>query len=376
MDSLRTYRVGIAIAILLLLVCGWLLVEPHGPDAPPFVSTSAKPDGLKAWTTLLQEKGNRVKEWKQPMRALPRGEGQALVMVEPLTLTGSEQEELFAWVKEGNDLIVFEDEPEGWESFQFSTTEWEDDENTQEKNIKGQQLVDGQYGIARTSYRINSSSALEVLLYDDRGILAGRIQAGEGSVMLFLVPEWLTNQTILKHNHFEAIWPYFQKKWSVLWMDEYHHGMQQNPGLLAVYPGWLIAGCMQAGILLLLWIWWKGKRFGPVYTLREWTVRRGDETLLAVSSWYERRSLAKDALLHREAFLRQLLFDHWGVHRRADRAEIIRLARTKWSSPDVEKLANLLERIEWAKAEKRYTSKQLLKDSLLIDDITMRLEKE
>lgn len=376
MDSLRRYRVGIAIAILLLLVCGWLLVEPQGQDAPPYVSTSAKPDGLKAWTALLEEKGNRVKAWKQPMRVLPNGKGQALVVVEPLHMTANEQEELFSWVKEGNDLIVFQEEADGWETFQLSTFRLEDDENTQEKNIKGPMLTEGQYGIPQTSYRIHSSSAVEVLLYDDQGILAGRTQVGEGSVMLFLVPKWLTNESILDHSHFEAIWPYFQKKWSVLWMDEYHHGFQEKPGWLAVYPGWLIAGMVQVGLALLIWVWWQGKRFGPVYTLREWTVRRGDETLLAVSSWYEYRNLAKDALLHREAFLRQLLFDHWGVHRRADRAEIVRVAKTKWNSTDVEKLSRLLERIEQAKAEKRYTSKHLLKDSLMIDDIEGRLEKE
>lgn len=375
MDSLRTYRVGIILAILLLLVCGWLLVKPQGPDFPPYVSVSAEPDGLKALTTLLADKGNRVKEWKQPMRVLPEGVGQALVMVEPQALSDKEQTELLEWVKQGNDLIVFEENADAWVGVPFSTFKMEE-ENVQERNIQGPMLDQRQSGTARTPYRLKNAASLEVLLYDDLGILAGRTQVGEGKVTLFLVPEWLTNQSILQHDHFEAIWPYFQNGWSVLWMDEYHHGLQEKPGWLAVYPGWLIVGCVQMALSLLLWVWWKGKRFGPVYTLREWTVRRGDETLLAISSWYERRNLSLDALLHRETFLRQLLFDHWGVHRRADRAEIVRLAKTKWSETDVDKIDRLLERIERAKTEKRYTSKRLLEDSILIDDITKRLEKE
>ncbi|MED4750018.1 DUF4350 domain-containing protein [Brevibacillus choshinensis] len=375
MDSLRTYRVGIALAILLLLACGWLLVKPQGPDFPPYVSVSAEHDGLKGLTTLLDEKGSRVKEWKQPMRVLPTGQGQALVMVEPQALSANEQTELLEWVKQGNDVILFAENADAWVGVPFSTFKMEE-ENVQERNVQGPMLDQGRSGIARTPYRLHHAPSLEALLYDDLGILAGRTQVDEGSVTLFLVPEWLTNEGILQHNHFEAIWPYFQKGWSVLWMDEYHHGLQEKPGWLAVYPGWLIVGCGQLALSLLIWVWWKGKRFGPVYTLREWTVRRGDETLLAIASWYERRHLALDALLHRETFLRQLLFDHWGVHRRADRAEIVRLAKTKWSVTDVDKIDRLLERIERAKTEKRYTSKRLLEDSILIDDITKRLEKE
>ena len=157
---------------------------------------------------------------------------------------------------------------------------------------------------------------METLLYDDQGILAGRIQMGKGSMTLFLVPDWMTNAQIQKWSHFEAIWPYIQGDWSVVWVDEYHHGLQEKPGLLAIYPGWLVASCIQLAAALLLLVWWQGKRFGPVYTLREWTVRRGDETLLAIARWYEQRGLARDALLHREAYLRQLIHDRWGVHQR------------------------------------------------------------
>ncbi|MFF2528798.1 DUF4350 domain-containing protein [Brevibacillus sp. NPDC058079] len=374
MDSLRTYRVGIVVATLLLVIVGWLIVKPTSEPLPPYLASSAQPSGIKAVLVLLEEKGKQVKEWRQPMRFLPTATGQAMLVVEPERLMPEEQIDILDWVSEGNDLILFHSRPE-WEDLPFYTEYIRDKEN-QERNIQGP-LVQGKFmGKAETSLRFLEDDDMEPLLYDDQGILGGRTEVGNGSVTFFLVPEWLTNQKIERLSHFEAIWPYVQGDWSVLWVDEYHHGLQEKPGFLAIYPGWLIVACIQLGILLLLYVWWRGKRFGPVYTLREWTVRRGDETLLAVSSWYERRGLAQDALRHREAYMRQLLYDRWGVHQRADRVEIVRYAKTRWTNQEVEKFAHLLERLEQAKNEGRYSPKSLLADSLLLDEITKRLEKE
>lgn len=375
MDSLRTYRVGIAAAIVLLLLCGWMLVQPQAKSGPPYLSSSTAPDGMKGLILLLEEKGHQVKEWRQPMRALPATGGQALMMVEPWGLTEREQSELLDWVQRGNELLLFEQEPGEWGDLPFET-KLAGEKEGHESRIVGPLLGQELTGTAQTQWRLDDAPDQEALILDDLGVLAARTAYGEGNVSLFLVSDWLTNEGVLQKGHFEAVWPYVQGKESVLWVDEYHHGLQDRPSWLAVYPGWLIAGCLQLALVLLLWIWWRGKRFGPVYTLREWTVRRGDETLLAVSSWYEHKNLARDALLHREAFLRQRLYDRWGVHRRAEYGEILSLARTKWSEADVGRLRSVLEALEKAKTDRRYTSKRLLQDSLLIDDVIQRLEKE
>ncbi|MGG1661519.1 DUF4350 domain-containing protein [Brevibacillus sp. NRS-1366] len=375
MDKLRAYRAGIVIAILFLLVLGWFILRPSSMHYPPYLAASAQPDGIKAVLLLLEEKGKSVKEWRQPMRFLPGQEGQALLAVEPNHMTIDEQEEIRNWVERGNHLILFEKSPIEWEELPF-TTHFTEEKNSKERNMRGPLLGEGYSGRADSLVRLNEAQSMEALLYDDQGILAGRTSVGKGSITLFLVPEWMTNSQIERHSHFEAIWPYLLGDWPLIWVDEYHHGLQQKPGFFAIYPGWLIVICTQLAIVLLLWVWWRGKRFGPVYTLREWTVRRGDETLLAVSSWYEQRSLAQDAFLHREAYLRQLIHDRWGLHQRADRSELIRVAKTKWTDSEVSKLASLLERLEQAKSGERYTKKKLLVDSLLMDEMSKRLEKE
>ncbi|EJL46089.1 hypothetical protein PMI08_01266, partial [Brevibacillus sp. CF112] len=66
MNSLRTYRVGISVAIVLLVVVGWFIVKPVATKLPPYLASSAQPDGIKAVLLLLEEKGSQVKEWRQP----------------------------------------------------------------------------------------------------------------------------------------------------------------------------------------------------------------------------------------------------------------------------------------------------------------------
>ncbi|MFP3392814.1 DUF4350 domain-containing protein [Brevibacillus sp. SIMBA_040] len=375
MANLRTYRVGIVVAIVLFIIVGWFAIKPAATNYPPFLAVSAQPDGTKALMVLLEEKGKSVKEWRQPMRFLPNKKGQLLLSVAPSNLQPSELEEISSWVEQGNHLILFDKSTQEWGSLPFSTQDIED-ESTKVRNIRGALLGEGYFGLAKSLVRLSENGSMEALVYDDQGILAGRTQIGEGSMTLFLVPEWMTNAQIQKWSHFEAIWPYLQGDWSVVWVDEYHHGLQQKPGLLAIYPGWLIAICLQLAAALLLYVWWQGKRFGPVYTLREWTVRRGDETLLAIARWYEQRGLARDALLHRETYLRQLIHDRWGLHQRADRSEILRIANTKWTERDANKLSHLLQRLEQTKAGERYTTKMLLADSQLLDEMSKRLEKE
>lgn len=373
MGSLRTYRLALVVSVCLLIGIGLFVLKPDADQAAPYAATSAHPNGSKAIVMLLEEKGRQVKEWRMPMGFLPDQGGQALISLEPADISEQAIDEMLDWVSQGNDLLVFAQWPVEW--WEFSLTEVQH-EAGHAVDIHGPLLQQGSKGMPVSSYRLEAEADMEVLLADEEGILAGRKPYGEGSISLFVVPEWMTNRNIAALSHFEAVWPYLQEDWSVIWMDEYHHGDRVRPGIFAVYPGWLLAGCIQLFLVLLLYLWWRGKRFGPVYTLREWTVRRGDETLLAVASWYERKRLARDALSHREAYLRQLLYERWGIHTRAEIPEIIQAARSRWNENDTAKLIEVLRRIEQAKADTSYTPKRLLADSLFLDEVTKRLEKE
>ena len=373
MGSVRTYRLALGVTLCLLVAIGLIVLKPAPQDGPPYASGSFRPDGSKAVVMLLEEKGKRVKEWRQPMRYLPVQTGQALIVLEPADMVPRDSEAILDWVAIGNDLLLFMEIPEDWTEFSFYRVHNEEQEAMA---LEGPLLEEGSTGLAKSPYRLEEDGEMEVLFSDELGVLAGRRQYDEGTISLFLVPEWMTNKSISAFSHFEAVWPYLQEDWSVVWMDEYHHGDRVRPGVFAVYPGWLLIGSIQLFLALLLYLWWRGKRFGPVYTLREWTVRRGDETLVAVSTWYERKRLALDALRHREAYLKQLLYERWGIHHRADPHEIIHAARSRWNEKDTAKLVEVLQRLEQANTAPSYTPKQLLMDSIRLDEITKRLEKE
>jgi hypothetical protein len=129
-------------------------------------------------------------------------------------------------------------------------------------------------------------------------------------------------------------------------------------------------------LALLLWLWWKGKRFGPIYTPREWVVRRGDETLVAVAGWYERRRLNRDALAHQYDYLRQVFRLRWGMPVQASDQEIVRAARENWGSERADKLNALFQRLEEVKRGGRYQVREFLLDSQEIDGFIKTLEEE
>jgi len=375
MNGQRKLVLSLSIAILLFLSIGYWGIKPERIDYPAYLSFSPDRDGIKAFRLLLEKKGKAAKEWRQSWRFLPQEKGQALMVIEPEPLQPGEQDAIMDWVAQGNDLIVFQKDPQLEEMF---TAEYIAVPDALWSYVE---VVEPDHGskeeaAVETSARLVWDDEITPLLEDDYGILAARKAVGAGSVTLFLTPEWLQNENILKHDHFALIWPYVQESYTVIWFDEFHHGYQQQPGLLAVYPEWLLAITGQLAFALLLWIWWKGKRFGPVYTLREWVVRRGDETMLATAGWYERRRLAKDACRHQEQYLRRLFQEKWGLPAAASDQEVVRTAKKRWDNEAASRLEALLKRLQEIQTEKRYGGAELMQDSKWIDEFVGRLEKE
>ncbi|WP_090826505.1 DUF4350 domain-containing protein [Paenibacillus sp. yr247] len=357
MKGLNKLHVGLALSILLFLGLGYWLVKPKLPDQPPNLSFSADVDGTKAWKELLSTKQHAIKEWRLGWKYLPNGEKMLLVAIQPLGVTKADREQLLSWVRKGNDVVLFDRNPEGWEPWGTVFVG-----GGEEKNGAGERAIDGTEvvstirvlsdftpteglltGKVDTPYRIKPGGSGRALFEDERGVLASRTQEGLGSITVVLTPNWMQNGRIDQASHFELIWPLFAKSWDAVWVDETHHGFGTKPGLLAVYPAWLVLASVQLGLALLLWLWLRGKRFGPVHTPRAWTVRRGDEGVHAVAAWYERLSYQREALAHQQLFLRQLLHQRWGLSPSASALQAAEAARGRMSEAQAAQLARLLE---------------------------------
>lgn len=356
MRGLNKLHVGLALSILIFLVLGYWLVKPKLPDQPPYLSFSADIDGAKAWKELLSTKQKAVKEWRLNWKNLPNGEAMLLVALQPSGVTKADYEQLLDWVRKGNDVILFDRNPEGWEpwgtvlageSGKDSTAKDNNKESASVSTIRVSPDYTSAEGLLTgrvdTPHRIKPGGNGRVLFEDEHGVLASRIEEGSGSITVVLTPNWMQNGTIDQESHFELIWPLFAKSWDAVWVDETHHGFGTKPGLLAVYPAWLVLASVQLGLALLLWLWLRGKRFGPVYTPRAWTVRRGDEGVHAVAAWYERLGYQHEALAHQQLFLRQLLHQRWGLSPSASALQAAEAARGRMSEAQAAQLARLLD---------------------------------
>lgn len=356
MRGLNKLHVGLALSILLFLALGYWLVKPKLPDQPPYLSFSADIDGTKAWEELLSTKQKAVKEWRLNWKNLPNGKAMLLVALQPSGVTKADREQLLDWVRKGNDVVLFDRNPEGWKLWGTELAGVSGKDNTAKDNNKESASVstirvspdytsaEGLLtGRVDTPYRITPGGNGRVLFEDEYGVLASRIEEGSGSITVVLTPNWMQNGTIDRESHFELIWPLFAKSWDAVWVDETHHGFGTKPGLLAVYPAWLVLASVQLGLALLLWLWLRGKRFGPVHTPRAWTVRRGDEGVHAVAAWYERLGYQHEALAHQQLFLRQLLHQRWGLSPSASALQAAEAARGRMSEAQAAQLARLLE---------------------------------
>ncbi|MCY9691513.1 DUF4350 domain-containing protein [Paenibacillus alginolyticus] len=356
MRGLNRLHVGLALSILIFLVLGYWLVKPKLPDQPPYLSFSADIDGTKAWKELLSTKQKAVKEWRLSWKDLPNGEAMLLVAVQPSGVTKADREQLLDWVRKGNDVVLFDRNPERWEPWgtvlageigMGSTAKENNKESASVSTIKVSPDYTSAGGLLTgrvdTPYRIKPGGNGRVLFEDEYGVLGSRIEEGSGSITVVLTPNWMQNGTIDQESHFELIWPLFAKSWDAVWIDETHHGFGTKPGLLAVYPAWLVLASVQLGLALLLWLWLRGKRFGPVHTPRAWTVRRGDEGVHAVAAWYERLGYQHEALAHQQLFLRQLLHQRWGLSPSASALQAAETARGRMSEAQAAQLARLLE---------------------------------
>ncbi|MEK8132289.1 DUF4350 domain-containing protein [Paenibacillus filicis] len=368
-------RIALLLSVLAFLIVGYVLVKPDLPKYAGYVSVSPAQDGTKGLFDLLKESGEPVKPWRKPWKSLPQAEGHTMVSIQPNNLTARELEDALDWVERGNDLLLFHASPPDGEPFEFKTLPQIDTAVVSVQDRLRPAEAGWTASIA-SGRRIGETDEVEPLLQDEHGVIAARLAWGEGTVTLLLVPEWTRNDAILTHSNFELLWPYLPRGRKAVWFDDYHHGMQETPGFLAVYPGWLLAILAQLTVGALLWLWMKAVRFGPAYTPRAWTVRRGDETLIAAAGWYERRGLAREALAHQEAYIRSLARAGWGVRIDATDSQLLATARQHWDKPDVDRLGELLVRFQRAREAALYGTKQLERDSRAADELISKLERK
>ncbi|QJC51056.1 DUF4350 domain-containing protein [Paenibacillus albicereus] len=364
----------LALLAALFLLLGLLLGRPQLRDESPNLSFSSDTDGLQAWRELLDERHPLVGEWRLRWDELPQGSGRLLIAAEPAGVSGVEWKALEEWLKRGNSALLLGDLPDQpfWELTGSGSAAAEDgdaagegdaaeetsDEGSASDNKAGSDhealpsAVEAEALLGPGAYEALTDTSVRIavldgegsaLVADERGTLAARKSVGAGSVTLAVEPRWMQNGTALKGSHAELMGALLEGSWTEMLFDEQHHGYTSAPGAFAVLPRPLLLASALLLLALLLALWSAGKRFGPTRVPREWTTRRGDETVRALAAWYERFGLMDEALDRQRGRLRQQLAQRWGLPASASPEQAAAAARSRWSEEDALRLQRALE---------------------------------
>jgi hypothetical protein len=232
-----------------------------------------------------------------------------LIMVEPSF--HFEREEMKAYInymKAGNTILLMQNDPQGMFDIKTNVT---DVNGTLKVFTKDHTPYRAKFD---STIRLQSGKGNQVLLSDQGGPIAVKQSFGKGQLIVAIAPEWMTNSKLLKKDHLPLLLYLLNEEGSdSILFDEYIHGGENAASVWNVYPMWFLLFVVQATLLMILWLWMKGKRFGPIFVPREETVRFSDEGVNALAAWYLRGKRYHDSIMIQADYVKLLLQERWQI---------------------------------------------------------------
>lgn len=357
------------VVLLIFVTLSYFLSANQLKEYPPYLSTSPSPLGVKGFYTYLNEEVDSVDRFEGVPSKLKNSDNQLLIMVEPSLI--SEQRimnDYISFMEAGNTILLLKNNLEGM--FQISTTYATPTEDTV--------VIEDKYGaIFETTMfsemRILPSSEDEVILEDDQGVVAIKRAYGNGNLIAVNSPDWVTNQYIVEAENLNVLFSLMEEEnWSSIRFDEYSHRSTASQSITDIYPMWLLVASIQLILFTLLWLWYKGKRFGPIRVLREEYVRYSDERITALAAWYKKGKAYIESLNDQAEYLRLILREKWGISYQKDWKDLKEQLSLKLPMMKEEELNSFLLEIDAVLQKHEVTKQEYLLWSKRID----RLRKE
>lgn len=301
--------IWLTILLVIFVMVNYFAFSLKPKEYPAYVSDSPSPTGVKAIYTYFNHELDG-KRWTGSPNQLPKNDkGEMILMVEPSIPDKKEMKSYMDFIKAGNSIILFKNNPKGM--FDVGTKSIKVPKNKTLEVLDQEQ--EGYRAEVPSTVRLVKKTGDQTLLKDKAGTIALKRTLGKGNIIVTLTPGWMTNGQVLKNDHLPLILKLMGEnhKQTVLF-DEYLHGNQTSSNQLMVYPKWFLLTMLQGIILLLLWLWYKGKRFGPIFIPREESVRFSDEGIRALSAWYLRGRRYHDSLVIQADYVKNLLQERWG----------------------------------------------------------------
>ncbi|WHY75331.1 DUF4350 domain-containing protein [Neobacillus sp. WH10] len=329
-SKVRTW-IWLIVLLILFLTISYFSFSPKPQVYPSYVTDSPSPTGVKAFYTYLK-KEKEAKSWNHAPEMLPNGKGnQLLVMVEPSFYPEKDvMEDYVNFMKDGNTILLLQTNPKGMFDVNTEFTEQKASPNDKKEDVFDQS--DATYRAEISSpIRLQTMKEDVVLLSDHKEAIALKRTYGKGHLIVAIAPEWMTNENLLKNDHLPLLLYLLNEgKAQTFLFDEYIHGGENASTIWNVYPMWFLLLVLQGILIMVLWLWFKGKRFGPIFFPREESVRFSDEGIQAIAAWYLRGKRYHDSLLIQADYVKLLLQERWQIPYSREWQDLSSYIEKKW----------------------------------------------
>lgn len=364
------YFAVIVLALILLSIFGQRRTLE---EYPPFVSYSPSPTGTKALYTYLMEEGIETKQWKHPPDLLQTEKKALLIMIEPaVKLSKKDLQSYEKFIKTGNTLLLFSENPEALFNIEMDFVI---------ESIDEQQ----KFSYNHQEYRLQLNPLQEIVgaeqgerfLTLDSKTYGIKRNYGEGQLIVIKASNLLMNSKITKEEHAEFITDLLKdvyREGETILFDEYVHGRSQVKAYIKAYPAWFIVLMLQMILVTVFWLFYKGKRFGPIYTPRGEIVRFGDEAITSLASWHLQAKRYQDSLKIQADYTKQLLQEVWEIPYHFSWTESESLLKEKWKVPE-KNINNFVRGLERVLKNKKIQREEYVKWSKRLDDLRKEVDK-
>ncbi|MFS0864397.1 DUF4350 domain-containing protein [Fredinandcohnia sp. 179-A 10B2 NHS] len=360
--------------VILFLLVSYFIQSYNPKSYPSYVSDSPSPTGVKALYTYLHDDYD-VNRWTHSPDLLPKSNSQLLIMVEPYFTP--EQEEMSAYqefMEAGNTILLLKSNPKGMFDINALPVAIDFADNDDDK-VRDMSGVEYSADVS-SSVRIINADQDDIVLEDEYGIIAVSRSVGEGKLIVSITPEWVMNQNLLNYDHIPLVLSLLElDKYHTYLIDEYLHGDKNGATVFTLYPSWFLVLLLQGALLIILWLWYKGKRFGPVVVPREETVRFSDEGIRALSAWYLRGRYYHDSLTIQADYVKLLLQEKWGIAYHKEWTDIAPKLEQRWVTQKPSDIKTYLKDLTRVLTAENLSKQEYLLWSKKLDELRKEVEQ-
>lgn len=362
--------------VLIVFLIAMYIIQSNQPKQyHPYTSKSPAPTGTKALYTYLDNHYDSVNRWSQsPEKLSTTVTDQLLILIEPFrTITSEEIDHYEQFIRAGNTVLLLTNTPMSLFDMDYSD-ELDDEYKVYDESGRAYDIQE----ISSYRFIVDEDAQEEKVLADKNGqALAIKKSIGDGEIYVFSSVDFIMNQFILDEDHIPImIHAFNQMNFESIYFDESIYFEPTAWSQFAPYPKWFLLLMIQLLILTLLWLVLKGKRFGPIQTVREDTVRFSDESIRAVANWYLRSRQYHDSLNIQAAYFKNICMEKWGISTNKEWSDYKRLLKDKRMKIKDLDMDSFFDEIGDVLRKEKMSKQEYLLWSKKIDQVKREVEQE